>query len=311
MERAVEDVGDRRLLDDPARVHDRHVVGLLGDDAEVVRDEEQRHAAALPQRAEQLEDLRLDRHVERRRRLVGDQHARLARDRDRDHDALAHAAGELVRDSRARAGRAPGCRPPRGEPSRGPRPSRRPSGVVQAHGLRDLAPDGEHGIERGHRLLEHHREPGAAEPAHLGLRQRQHVAPIEQHLPAGDAAGRRTSRISESAVMLLPQPDSPTSPSTRPVSIEKGHVVDGVHAVAVQREGRSRARAPRGGHQPASGLPAASIGRTLVGGGRCEERRGDLRVQLDGVVLEPHRARRASATPHPPRAGSRPGGRRT
>ena len=44
-----------------------------------------------------LEHLRLDRHVERRRRLVRDQERRRVRDRHRDHRALAHAARELVR----------------------------------------------------------------------------------------------------------------------------------------------------------------------------------------------------------------------
>ena len=47
--------------------------------------------------AQQVEDLRLDRDVERRRRLVGDQQLRLAGERHRDHRALAHAARELVR----------------------------------------------------------------------------------------------------------------------------------------------------------------------------------------------------------------------
>ena len=46
---------------------------------------------------EQVEDLGLDRHVERGRRLVGDQQLRVAGERDGDHHALAHAAGELVR----------------------------------------------------------------------------------------------------------------------------------------------------------------------------------------------------------------------
>ena len=49
------------------------------------------------QLAQQVEDLRLDRHVERGRRLVGDQQLRLAGQRHGDHHALAHAAGELVR----------------------------------------------------------------------------------------------------------------------------------------------------------------------------------------------------------------------
>ena len=50
-----------------------------------------------PQRLEQVEDLRLDRHVERGGRLVEDQQLRLGRERARDQRALAHAAGELVR----------------------------------------------------------------------------------------------------------------------------------------------------------------------------------------------------------------------
>ena len=46
---------------------------------------------------EQLEDLRLDRDVERGRRLVGDDERRIHDERHRDDDALPHAAGELVR----------------------------------------------------------------------------------------------------------------------------------------------------------------------------------------------------------------------
>ena len=47
--------------------------------------------------AQQIEDLRLHRHVERRRRLVGDDERRPAGERDRHHDALPHAAGQLMR----------------------------------------------------------------------------------------------------------------------------------------------------------------------------------------------------------------------
>ena len=49
------------------------------------------------QLAQQVEDLRLNGHVERRGRLVGDQQLRLRRERHGDHHALAHAARELVR----------------------------------------------------------------------------------------------------------------------------------------------------------------------------------------------------------------------
>ena len=46
---------------------------------------------------EEIEDLRLYGHVERRRRLVGDEEPRVAGERDCDHDALPHAAREAVR----------------------------------------------------------------------------------------------------------------------------------------------------------------------------------------------------------------------
>ena len=57
----------------PARVHHQHVVGHLRDDAEVVRDHDDRHAELLLEAPQQPEDLRLHGDVERRRRLVGDE----------------------------------------------------------------------------------------------------------------------------------------------------------------------------------------------------------------------------------------------
>ena len=72
MARIAEQLAHRRLLDDPSGVHHRDPVGHLGDDAEVVRDQEEREAQPLLQVAQQVENLRLDRDVERGRRLVGD-----------------------------------------------------------------------------------------------------------------------------------------------------------------------------------------------------------------------------------------------
>ena len=48
-------------------------------------------------RADQFQDLRLRRDVQRRRRFVGDQHARLGGERQRDHHPLAQAAGQFER----------------------------------------------------------------------------------------------------------------------------------------------------------------------------------------------------------------------
>ena len=89
--------GRPALLDDPTLRHDAHPVGHLAHDAEVVGDEQQRHAVARLQRLQELQDLRLDGDVERRGRLVGDQQVGLVGERHGDHHPLALAARELVR----------------------------------------------------------------------------------------------------------------------------------------------------------------------------------------------------------------------
>ena len=64
---------------------------------QVVRDEQVRQVELVLEVLEQVEDLGLDRHVERRHRLVADDQLRAERERPGDADALALAAGELVR----------------------------------------------------------------------------------------------------------------------------------------------------------------------------------------------------------------------
>ncbi len=88
------------LLHLVAAVHDQHAVGDLGHDAHVVGDEDDAHLHLGLEAADQFEDLRLDRDVEGRGRLIGDEQLRLAGQGHGDHHALAHAAGELVRVAR-------------------------------------------------------------------------------------------------------------------------------------------------------------------------------------------------------------------
>ena len=96
--RAAEERGHVGVLDDLAGIHDGHAVAHLGDHAEVVRDQDDRGAGLVAQVAHQVEDLRLDRDVEGCRGLVGDQQLGLACQRHRDHDALGHPTGQLVRE---------------------------------------------------------------------------------------------------------------------------------------------------------------------------------------------------------------------
>ncbi len=71
----------------------RHAIGDLRDDAEVVGDEQHTRPVLALQLADQLQDLRLGRHVERRRRLVGDEKPRVEHQRHRNHDPLPLSAG--------------------------------------------------------------------------------------------------------------------------------------------------------------------------------------------------------------------------
>ena len=170
----LEDRLDRPLLDDPAAVHHHDPLAQARDHAEVVGDQDDRHAELAPQRLQQLQDLRLHRDVERRGRLVGDQEVRLAKQRDRDHHPLAHAAGELVGVQIDPA-------PRRRNPHLIEQPHARGARVLLAHALvldqhlGHLARDPKVRIERGHRVLEDHREADAADPVQRPRRQVQEL----------------------------------------------------------------------------------------------------------------------------------------
>ena len=144
-----------------------------------------------------------------RRRAVGDRH--------RDHDALAHAAGELVRigvepplrDRRCRRGgtaRAPRRARPRAE-------SRRCARIASATCVADAV----HRIEAAHRVLEDHRDArrraaGAARPR----RARSRSAPVEPAAPATTRAAGGSRPMQRVAVSDLPEPLSPTMASVSP-----------------------------------------------------------------------------------------------
>ena len=151
------------------------LLGVLGDHAEIVRDEERRSCrATLLQLAQERRGSAPGwsrRGLSSARRPRG-AWARSA-ERHRDHHALALPARELVRVARRRS-------------SRGIRAGRRGAGAsiarargrrlargapVQAHALGDLPADGVDGVEARHRLLEDHRDPVAADVS-LHLRAR-------------------------------------------------------------------------------------------------------------------------------------------
>ena len=167
-----------RQLDEVAGIHDGHPVGQAGHHAEIVGDHHQRGPVPGDDRSQQLEDLRLDADVQRCRRLVGEYELRLARERHRNHHALAHAAAELVRiDVEVTAGVGDADL---AEKLRGPL-ARRPAAdaEVLAHRLLQLRAHGAHRIQRRHRVLENHRDVLAAQPLQLVGAHCQHVDAVE------------------------------------------------------------------------------------------------------------------------------------
>ncbi|MCZ7676037.1 MAG: hypothetical protein M5U35_09435 [Roseovarius sp.] len=97
MARRVDDGARRALLDAFAGIHDHDPLGHLGDDAEIVGDQDQRHLVFAAELEDERHDLGLDGDVERGRGLVGDDQLGLGQQRDGDDDALAQPARKFVR----------------------------------------------------------------------------------------------------------------------------------------------------------------------------------------------------------------------
>src|SRR6516225_6093748 len=84
-------------LDELSEIHDGDAMADLFDDGHVVRDEEIGQTLLRLQIHEEVEDLRANRHVEGRNGFVGDDQVGIGGEGPRDRDALALAAGELMR----------------------------------------------------------------------------------------------------------------------------------------------------------------------------------------------------------------------
>ena len=206
------------------------------------------NSSAIPRLAAELvEDrhhLGLRGHVERGRRLVGEQQPRLDEQRRGDHDALQQAAGQLVRVLReaplavvdADVGAA---RRPRGA---APRRARR---AVRAQRLGHEVADPADRVHVRARVLEDHRDLARGSARSAPPREREHVAAVEADRAVVCAPGG-SSRAIARAVIDLPEPDSPTSPSASPAPIAQRRRRAGPSAArprraAAPRSPRSRA----------------------------------------------------------------------
>ena len=211
--RMLEDGRGVAFLDDLARVHHPDAIAHRPDDAQVVGDQEDRGVRLRLERANEVENARLDRRVKPGRRLVEDEQLGVRGERDGDDDALLHPARQLVRV-------ALGDRLWIGDLDAMERVERirlRHLLALAEHGERfdDLRPDLGRRIERGARVLVDHR--GVVDPelanlvvAHLGDVVARHEDPSArddtiawQVAHGGVCRGRLpTARFADEAVRL-------------------------------------------------------------------------------------------------------------
>ena len=191
--RVAQQVLGRAFLHHLAGIHHQHAGADIGDDAEIVADQDHRGAEIGVQPAQQVEDLRLDRHVQRGGRLIGDQQRRLVGEAHRQHHALPHAAGVLVRVAAHRALRRGDAHPAEQRDRARPCGLRREA-AMRGHRLDQLPGDAQHRVQRGHRVLEDHGDVAAAHLADRVLVQVRQVAAAE-----GDRAADDAGRLVEQA----------------------------------------------------------------------------------------------------------------
>src|SRR5205823_11280269 len=97
MDGVAEKLAARCDLDDAPAAHDRDSVGDIVDDGQVVRDEEVSQAKLFLKIHQQVQDLRLDRHIEGGDRFIADHQLGPQSKSAGDADALALSTGKAVR----------------------------------------------------------------------------------------------------------------------------------------------------------------------------------------------------------------------
>ena len=162
----VEDVVYAGAFDNATQIHDGHLIAHLRHHTHVVCNKHDGRAVLGLQVAHQFQNLRFSRHIQRGGRLVGDQQHWRARQRHGDHGALPHATRKLMRVRIGNALRV-GHTDLVEDVNRAPTRLFFILGLMQQDSLFDLHANGEHRIERGHRLLEDHRDVVAANGTHL------------------------------------------------------------------------------------------------------------------------------------------------
>ena len=97
MQRVLEELVLIREFDELSHIHHRDAVAEMPHDSEIVRDKQEREVVALLNVTKKVQDLRLDRDVERRDGFIADEKLRPQHERASDPDPLPLAAAEHMR----------------------------------------------------------------------------------------------------------------------------------------------------------------------------------------------------------------------
>ena len=169
------DLGRRPGLHNLAALHHADPVSDAPHDAQIMGDEQHRQPLGRLQLGQQVQDLRLHRHIQRRRRLIGNEQLRPIGQRHRDHHPLALPARQLVRI---------GGQPFFGIADADPQKKRqRPlprrltlQRLMQREAFANLPLNRVQGVQTGHRLLEDKADVIAPHPTQFPLARPNHLA---------------------------------------------------------------------------------------------------------------------------------------
>ena len=244
-------LSDRALFQNVPRVHDGDVVGDVVREVQVVRDEKHRHAAREHEFAKFGQKFALHHDVECGRRFVGQEEFGRTHERERDHDALTHAARELmgIGVHALFGGRDPDRLQVRERNVAQVRLMRRSArtvvGMAEADGFDELLADRAHGVQSAHGVLHDHADFGAADRAVFLFGEAHEFAVFKADASrrAAFAAGETQDRAREDALARARLADQSVNDARAHVQIdavEHFHGPEGDAQIPNAQKGRRR-----------------------------------------------------------------------
>jgi len=162
------------VLHELAGVHHGHLAGCLGDDAQIVGNEDHRCPQFALKLFHEFQDLCLNRYIKSGCGLIGDHKAGSAGQRHGDHHPLAHPAAQLMRIVSHPLFRFSYTH--RSQHLHRPLPYLPPCAtLVQPQCLPDLVADTEDRVQGGHGFLKDHRNRFPPDFPHLFFRQAEEI----------------------------------------------------------------------------------------------------------------------------------------